>query len=287
MRSSKNHNKKRNSILLYEFLVSSISKSLVEDDKRKSTAALKILRRHFKKGTTLYKEFRLLNSLMKTTVSSPQVASRILKEAKDAAVGMDLNTLDREKSLLIRNINHTLNNNGSFYDQPLNEYRMCATIQQLINEWRSDDADIAKVAEYEDQLMQWLLSPKQNLSEHTLSEETPGTSRLLMSVMTKKLNEKYAGSLNEQQKSIIKAYALSFTSNDTSHLKNKLEEVRDDLSERIDSYAEEIKDLPHLKTKLLETKSELMNENFEKIDDSLITKFMIYSKLRTELDSKE
>lgn len=287
MRSSKNHNKKRNSILLYEFLVTSISKSLVEDDKRKSAAALKILRRHFKKGTTLYKEFRLLNSLMKTTVSSPQVASRILKEAKDAAVGMDLNTLDREKSLLIRNINHTINNDGAFYDQQVNEYRMCATIQQLINEWRSDDADIAKVAEYEDQLMQWLLAPKQDLSEHTLSEESPGTSRLLMSVMTKKLNEKYAGSLNEQQKSIIKAYALSSASNDTSHLKNKLEEVRDDLSERIDSYVEEIKDLPHLKTKLLETKSELMNENFEKIDDSLITKFMIYSKLRTELDSKE
>lgn len=287
MRSSKNHNKKRNSILLYEFLVSSISKSLVEDNKRKSSAALKILRRHFKKGTTLYKEFRLINSLMKTTVSSPQVASRILKEAKDAAIGMDLNSLDREKSLLIRNINHTVNNDGEFYDQQVNEYRMCATIQQLINEWRSDDADIAKVAEYEDQLIQWLLAPKQDLSEHTLSEESPGTSRLLMSVMTKKLNEKYAGSLNEQQKSIIKAYALSSASNDISHLKIKLEEVRDDLSERIDTYLEEIKELPHLKTKLLEIKSELMNENFEEVNDSLITKFMIYSKLKTELDSKE
>jgi len=144
MRMSKNHNKKRNSILLYEFLVSSISKSLVEDDKRKSSAALKILRRHFKKGTNLYKEFRLLNSLIKTSVSSPQVASRILKEAKDAAIKMDLTELDREKSLLIRNINHTINNDGSFYDQHVNEYRMCATIQQLINEWRSDDADISR-----------------------------------------------------------------------------------------------------------------------------------------------
>jgi len=74
MRTSKSHNKKRNSILLYEFLVSSISKSLVEDDKRKSSAALKILKRHFKKGTNLYKEFRLLNSLIKTSVTSPQVA---------------------------------------------------------------------------------------------------------------------------------------------------------------------------------------------------------------------
>jgi len=287
MRSSKNHNKKRNSILLYEFLVSSISKSLVEDDKRKSSSALKILRRHFKKGTNLYREFRLLNSLLKTTVSSPQVAGRILKEAKDAALSIDLSSLDREKSLLIRNINHTINNDGTFYDQQVNEYRVCATIQQLINEWRSDDSDISKIAEYEDQLMQWLLTPKQSIAEHTISEESAGTSRLLMSVMTKKLNEKYAGSLNDQQKSIIKAYALSSDSNDMSHLKIKLEEVRHDLSNRIDSYIEEIKELPHLRTKLLETRSELMNENIEEVNDSLITKFMIYSKLRTELDAKE
>ena len=287
MRMSKNHNKKRNSILLYEFLVSSISKSLVEDDKRKSAAALKILRRHFKKGTSLYREFRLLNALIKTSVSSPQVASRILKEAKDAAVKMDTAELDREKSLLIRNINHTINNDGSFYDQHVNEYRMCATIQQLINEWRSEDADITKIAEYEDQLVQWLLSPKKIVSEHTISEETPGTSRLLMTVMSKKLNEKYSDSLNEQQKNIIKAYALSSSSNDDSQIVQRLEEVRSDLSSSIDAYIEQIKDLPHLKAKLIETKQELMSEKFDQIDDTIITKFMIYSKLKTELDSKE
>ena len=287
MRTSKNHNKKRNSILLYEFLVSSISKSLVEDDKRKSSAALKILKRHFKKGTNLYKEFRLLNSLIKTSVTSPQVASRILKEAKDAAIKLDTAELDREKSLLIRNINHTINNDNSFYDQHINEYRMCATIQQLINEWQSEDTDITKIAEYEDQLVHWLLSPKKNVSEHTISEESSGTSRLLMAVMSKKLNEKYSNVLNEQQKNIIKAYALTSMSSDTNQIAQRLEEVRSDLSASIDSYIEQIKDLPHLKSKLVETKQELMSENFEKIDDALITKFMIYSKLNLELDSKE
>lgn len=287
MRTSKNHNKKRNSILLYEFLVSSISKSLVEDDKRKSSAALKILKRHFKKGTNLYKEFRLLNSLIKTSVTSPQVASRILKEAKDAAIKLDTAELDREKSLLIRNINHTINNDNSFYDQHINEYRMCATIQQLINEWQSKDTDITKIAEYEDQLVHWLLSPKKNVSEHTISEESSGTSRLLMAVMSKKLNEKYSNVLNEQQKNIIKAYALTSMSSDTNQIAQCLEEVRSDLSASIDSYIEQIKDLPHLKSKLVETKQELMSENFEKIDDALITKFMIYSKLNLELDSKE
>jgi len=282
---SKNHNKKRNSILLYEFLVSSISKSLVENDKKKSSAALKILRRHFKKGTNLYREFRLLNSLVKTSVSSPQVASRILKEAKDAAIQINVEDLNREKSLLIRNINHAINDSG-FYDQHISEYRMCATIQQLINEWRSDDVDISRVAEYEDQLVSWLLTPKKSVNEHTISEDSAGTSRLLMTVMTKKLNEKYSG-LSDQQKSIIKAYALSTESNDSTHLRTKLEEVRTNLISSIDAYAEETKSLPHLSKKLLETKEELLKESIETVDDSTITKFMIYSKLNSELESKE
>lgn len=286
MKNSKNHNKKRNSILLYEFLISSISKSLIENNKRQSSAALKILKRHFKKGTTLYREFRLLNSLLKTTVSSPQVAERILKEAKIAALSINQKELDREKSLLIRNINYSINSDNSFYAQHINEYKMCATIQQLINEWRSSDADISKTAAYEDQLMQWLLSSKETIEEHTLSEETPGTSRLLLSVMTKKLNEKYTG-LTDTQKNIIKLYTVYSESNDSTYLQSKLEEIKDNLTNDIDVYLQEIKDLPHLKTKLLEAKDRLINENLNQIDDSLITKFMIYAKLAYELKAKE
>lgn len=283
---SNSHNKKRNSILLYEFLVSSISKSLVENDKKRSSAALKILRRHYKKDTNLYREFRLLNSLLKTTVSSPQVAARILKEARDAATQIDETKLDREKSLLIRNINHSINDN-SFYDQHIAEYRICATLQQLVNEWRSTDSDISRVATFEDQLMQWLLSSKNQSSDHSLNEETAGTSKLLMSVMTKKLNEKYSGVLSEQQKDLVKAYALTTATNDSLHITSKLEEIRRDLSQSIDSYLQEVQTLPHLTQKLQEMKTDLDNEDFNSINDALITKFMVYSKLKTELDSKE
>lgn len=283
---SNSHNKKRNSILLYEFLVSSISKSLVENDKKKSNAALKIIRRYFKKDTNLYREFRLLNSLLKTTVSSPQVAARILKEARDAAVQIDEENLNREKSLLIRNINHTIND-VSFYDQYVVEYRICATIQQLINEWRTKDRDISRVAVFEDLLVQWLLSPKNQVNEQTLSEETAGTSRLLMTVMTKKLNEKYSSVLSVQQKELIKSYALTTETNDSAHVASKLEEIRADLTRSIDVYLNEVQFLPHLTQKLQETKQELISERLEAIDDLLITKFMIYSKLKGELDSKE
>jgi len=277
------HQKKRNSLLIYEFLVRTISKSLVEDDKKKSSAALKILRRHYKPGSELYKEFRLMNALVKTTVSSEHVASSILKEARSAVEKLDEKVLDKEKSILIRNINHIINDEN-FYDQHVNEYRTYATVQMLLNEWKSPNKDIYKTGQYEDQLTKYLLSEKSAPNDSVITEDSAGTARLLMKIMTKKLNEKYSGMLNEQQRSLIKAYAYSTASDDQTSVKLKLQEIKKNL---LDTITRTELDNDFVKTKLLETKSILEGEDLETVDDSTVTRFMMYSHLKNELDSKE
>ena len=233
---SRTHNKKRNTALLYEFLIKTISSALVENDKRKSSIALKIIRRYFKSGTELYKEFRIFNALIKTTVSSDSVGTSILKEARSAVESLNHEMLDKEKSLLIRNINHAINDEN-FYDQPVSEYRMYASIQTLFNEWQKPvgTADIALLANYENQLREWLISEKKK-EDHTIIDETPGTTRLLMKIMMKKLNEKYSVSLNNDQREIIKAYAFSTANDNQTTIKKKLEEVQGTLLEAIDVY---------------------------------------------------
>jgi len=278
------HNKRRNSLLIYEFLVRTISKSIIDDNKKRSAAALKILKRHFKPGTELYKEFRLMNALAKTTVSSEHTAASILSEAKNAIIGLDAGKLDREKSILIRNINHILNDEN-FYDQHVSEYRTFATLQTLVNEWKDPSKDLYRIAQFEDQVMKYLVTEKTLPSDSTVSEDTSGTARLLMKVMTKKLNEKYSGILNEQQKSLIKAYAYSTASEDQTSIRMKLQEIKSDLVSLIDGY--EVEANEYLKNKLQETKSTLLSENFDLVDDETVTRFMLYSKLRDELQSKE
>lgn len=279
------HNKRRNSLLIYEFLVRTISKSIIEDNKKKSSSALKILKKHFRPGTEIYKEFRLMNSLVKTTVSSEHTAASILGEAKNASLAFDSQKLDREKSILIRNINHVLNDEN-FYDQHVNEYRLFATLQTLVNEWKSSDKDLYAVAQYEDQLMKHLTSEKTEKFDASISEDTSGSARLLMKVMTKKLNEKYNGILNEQQKSLIKAYAYSTASEDQTSIRMKLQEIKTGLISLIDNYEIEVAN-NYLKNKLQETKSTLLGENLELVDDEMVTRFMLYSKLSDELETKE
>ena len=281
------HNKKRNTGLLYEFLIKTISKSLVDDDKKKSAKALKIVKTYFKPGTELHKEFRLINSIIKTTVSSDSVASSILGEAKVAARSQDVDALDREKSLLIRSINHQLNDEN-FYDQHISEYKTFATIQNLFNNWRSKSPDLLKMAEYEDQVVSWLTTPKQEPSEHLVSENSSnGSNRLLMKIMMKKLGEKYDSTLTNEQKSLIKAYAFSAANDENKTILLKINEIREKLLNSIESYvSQKSGEEKYLTNKLTEVKSGLLNE-ITQVDDSAVAEYMLYIKLIDELSGGE
>jgi hypothetical protein len=280
---SSSHNKKRNTGLIYEFLIKTISKALVENNKPQSSKALKIIKQNFKSGTELYREFRLINALMKTTVGSESIAASIIFEAKNAARSHDMHELDREKSILIRSINHQLKDDN-FYDQHINEYKMFATIQNLLNSWRNPNSDLQKTAEYEEALMKWLVSPKSQLQEEKVNENSVGTNRLLMKVMMKKLSEKYDGALTSDQKSLIKAYAFATANDDSSTIFKKLSEIREKLLESINDYLESKESSKYLNTKLLEVKSKLF-EPLNEVNDSTISEYMLYAKLVDELTS--
>jgi len=281
---SKAHNKKRNTALLYEFLVRSISTALVEGNKKSSTIGLKILKRYFKPGTELYKEFRLFNALVKTTVTSDNVSSNIINEARTAATNINTEVLDVEKSRLIRNINHSINNEN-FYDQPISNYKMYATIQTLFNEWRKPKGtgDIATMAKYEQSLRDWLLESKKEI-EQTLTENSPGTSRLLMKVMMKKLNEKYNTALNSEQREIIRSYAFSAAKEDQTTIKCKLNEIKNNLLVSMNSYAQNHSENTFVLKKISNVREKIMDESFDAIDDSTVSRFMLYSALRHELN---
>jgi hypothetical protein len=285
--TSKGHNKKRNTGLLYEFLVLCISEALVKDDKKRSNAALRIIRRHFKPGSELYKEYRLIHSLAVTTVKSEAVAASILQEAKAAARSHSSDALDREKSLLIGAINKGLNDEN-FYDKQVNEYKILATIQTLLNDWRTPGADLQRMAQYEDQLVKHLVTEKTQPVDQELGDASqPGASRLLMKVMMKKLNEKYAGVLSGEQKQLLRAYAFSTANDDPKSIHLKLQEIRDSLLQQIDKYSQTSNDTEYVNKKLTEVRQLIEEESLETVDDGTVTRFMLYTKLSSELTSEE
>lgn len=280
---SVSHNKKRNSCLVYEFLVRYISSNLVEGNEKKSDAALKILKRHYAPGTELYKEFRLINALINTTVSSESVASSILSEAKSAARSHEPRRLDEEKTEVIHAINRMLSD-PDFYDRPVGNYKLLASAQVLVNEWRAGtSADLARVAQYEDAIIRNLTTEKTTQGPGQINEESLGTNRLLFKTMLRKINEKYSGSLTQEQRSLLKAYAFS-AANDDDTINKKMNEIKGSLPSLIDRYLLVNKSDEYLGKKLREVKEEVLGQDVSATDENL-TKFMLYAKLKTELST--
>jgi hypothetical protein len=104
--------------------------------------------------------------------------------------------------------------------------------------------------------------------------------------MTKKINEKYASTLNENQRAIIKSYVFSKAQNDSSTLERKLEETRIKILKEVDEYKRTNGD-EYLKNKINEVRRMISGENLKEISDETITRFMLYAKLSSELNSSE
>jgi len=193
------HNKKRNAALIYEQLVRYISRALVEGRGEKARVANEIIKEHFTKGSQLYKEFRLFNALMRTTVSDKSLAHRIIEEARKAAQDHSPKLLDLEKSRLIAAINKRLDENN-FFDIRVPEYRSLATVQTLLNDWRGGShSDIKRVVEYEEKVTGILMTEK-TLPSLVKSKDVNG---LTVKILSEKVSEKFSDSLSKDQLRIL------------------------------------------------------------------------------------
>ena len=119
---SKTHNRKRNVGIIFEQLVQYTANAVMYKRFDAAKKSMGIIRKHFMNGSELYREFRLFNALVKTKVDHSGLATRILKEAKDATIKIDQARLRTQKSLLIKDINHQLNETG-FYNRRISDYK--------------------------------------------------------------------------------------------------------------------------------------------------------------------
>jgi hypothetical protein len=273
------HNKKRNIGIVYELLLRHITSNLIENNKTKADQGLQIISKYFKNNTELYREFRLFNAMAKSTLSDTSVAAAVLLEAKVAIRGLDYVKLNREKSSLIKEINHKLNDEN-FYSRKIPDYTVYANIQNMFNEWKKNDsANLKKSLDYEKEVMTYLLKEKEKPGA---LEENLVADRLVLKIMTEKINTRYGSQLNSEQKKLLSEYTFNQAAGDNelkaylidyklriveSLAKFKKKEKNEILLEKIDSVIKRVKTI-----------------NTDDISDNTISKFMTIAKLREEIE---
>jgi hypothetical protein len=277
---SKSHNKKRNVGIIYEQLLRVMAESLIAEETEKYNNALGIIRKHFKSGTQLYREFRLFNALVKTSVVKEVLAVRILQEAKLAALDFDSSQLRKEKAALIKDINYTLAD-PSFYNRRINEYREYATIQTLLNDWRATgNTNLTRVSNYENKVCDLLLSEKH--SAKPVISEDQDVSALAVRLMTEKFNKRYGRQLNDEQQVLIREYVFNGKNASTKDFQVYLNEIKANLMTELDIYGSTCKN-EVLNEKMNKVQSAIISIDTGVINDATVSQFLLASQLKSEI----
>lgn len=272
------HNKKRNVALVYEQLIRYISCALVEGRSEDARKAMDILKEHFARGTELYKEFRLFNSLMRTTVSSNHIAERIITEARKAAKNHNPILLEQEKGRLISSINKKLNH-PNFYSIRVPDYRDLATVQKLLNSWRNPDfSSIENIVLHEEKAVDILLSEKV-LPPLVISE---GVNDLSLRILKKKFAEKINHDLTYDQLQMI---SLSVKGNQQA-LRSVLKETKKNAIESLQNLKNSI-DNKVLNSKIESVKMVIESMDYKDTTESNVSKFLVMQKLIEEIKEEE
>jgi len=271
------HNKKRNVGLLHEQLIRFASQNLVEGHKDKANLAITILDTNFKEGSELYKEFRLFNALVHTKVPTRDIAKQIITESRIACINHDAAKLRSEKSMLIREINHTLDV-SNFYSRKISDYKIFATVQALLNEWRgAQKLGPDEIVQYENLLEGWLT---RDVSPQTMSKKQDANP-LTLQIMIEKFNKKYASILNDDQKNLIE----TCLSGDRESVEVHVQRIKENAKNALEKFYQFCdNEILQKKRKLVENKIMSLEHNSA---DATITKAMMISALISEMENDD
>ena len=277
---SKSHNKKRNTGIIFEQLVLFVADAVIEKRFSDAKKAVKILHTHFKPESELYREFRLFNALIKTRVNHPGLATRILNEAREATRTISQVKLRAQKSRLIKDINHRLNEHN-FYNKRIVEYKNYATIQTLMNDWRRKDCpDLRRITEFEDGVCKWLLQEDSLKSPQPLIEADQHDA-LTLKLFFEKFNKKYVDILNNDQIEILNAYVFS-SNNDHDQLVERLKILQENVLIGLSEYIQSCENDVLLEKREIVT-NKILEFNPTNICDQTISRALMLSSLYDEI----
>jgi len=125
------HNKKRNTIFLYETLIRELTKATVEKDQNRREAILDIVKEHFSGNTLMGREVKIYKNILETSEVKPSIAEKILSESKIEYSVLNKKQIFIEQSQMISRINKELSKDVFTTFVP--NYKNLATLHQVFN----------------------------------------------------------------------------------------------------------------------------------------------------------
>ena len=277
------HSKYKNTGLIFELLVKQIAADTLS---RKDSPAVKILKKFYTGNTSLVREFKLYDFVLKNKGIGQKKAEAILSTIVELSRKIDTTTLSKQKYELIKELkNHY--NLEDFFSIKVESYKPLAALYCLLEAQNTQGlVDPQVFVDNKTTLLEHFLQTKQdgNNAKDTLIEEYSKYDKdlrlLTYKILLEKFNNKYDNLLPEQ-KNILKEFIIS--ANSTTKLRTIVNEELGKIQVQITKLKPRIED-QIVKIKLDEiSKSITPVKNTEKVTDNHLVSLMQYYELVGEL----
>lgn len=193
------HNKKRNTIFLYEALVRELTKATVEKDQGKRETILDIVKEHFSNNTLMGREVRIYKNILETKDAKQSIAEKILSESKIEYSVINKKQLFVEQSQMISRINKELSKDVFTTFVP--NYKNLATLQQVFN---NVDLTAKERVLLEEEVLQLMTEATGQVE----GKELRHIDNLVFKTFVERFNKEYSGLL-EEQKTLLSRFISS------------------------------------------------------------------------------
>lgn len=194
------HNKKRNSVFLYEALMKELTGCILRKDEMRKAVIISLFKEHFNKNSLLRYELEIYQGILESRGLQKEVAERILFESQKAYTSLDKQDIFNEQTKLINAINRRLTP-GVFSNFVAN-YKSMATIAQIFNETLPIKDKVI--------LENSIISKMCSKIEEAKPDMKP-LDDLVFKTYIKKFNEKYGNVLLKEQKELLTQYIMAFS----------------------------------------------------------------------------
>jgi hypothetical protein len=268
------HNKKRNTLFLYESLVREYTKAKLDKDEQKIFEVRNLLAEYFSEGKVLKEELKLYKAVLDTENVDKELAEKILNESKRLFLGLNQDHIFQQQSSMIAKVNRKLT--PKFFGNYVPNYKNIATVQQIFGQ----KADVPTRMLLERQLVEKMTSKKE-----TLEEINDKIDKYVIHSYVNAFNKKYSDLL-ENQKNLLKKYMTTDEDDNTDFIIFLNEELQS-ISTKLNSAHKvaEVKEDKEITKKLFEVKKKFETLKNEELDEKYLQKVLKYQKLVHELEN--
>lgn len=277
------HSKYKNTGLIFELLIKQVAADTLS---RKESPAIKVIKKFYTGNTTLVKEFKLYDFILKNKGVGSKKAETIVSTIVEISRKLDLDSLKRQKYELIKELKQHYDLE-EFFSMKVDTYKPLAALYCLLEAQNTPDLlDPNVFVNNKTTILEHLTQTKHSEGQvkDALIEEYSKFDKdlrlLTYKILLEKFNNQYKDLLPEQ-KNILKEFIVS--ANSSIRLRNIVNEEMIKLGKDISTLKAKITDSV-VRIKLEEIQKAIIPvKNTQKVDDNHLVSLMQYYELVNEL----